>query len=143
MKQTGTDLQLDRRSVLLLGMAGAAAAIVGPGAGALAADVPVQQLAPGVTLKVLKEVDSRIPGYSKVRLGELTFEPGSTFGPETLKSISVCEISGGPLEVHFEGQEPFTLQPGDIYNCNVGLVETDMNKGSARCIMRFVELDPA
>ena len=143
MKQTGTDLQLDRRSALLLGIAGAAAAIVGTGPHALAADVPVQQVAPGVTLKIRKEVDSQIPGYSKARLGELTFKPGSKFGPETLKSVSVCEISGGPLEVHFEGQEPFTLQPGDIYTCNVGLVETDINKGSARCIMRFVELDPA
>lgn len=137
-----TEFEFDRRSALLLGVAGAGA-LLGSGPQALAEDVKEEELAPGVTLKMLREVDAKIPGYSKARVMELTFQPGSKLGPEKLTTVAICEIQGAALDVSIEGQQPFTLQPGDIYACPVGWVETDTNNSSAPCVMRVAELQPA
>ena len=142
MEPFGRMREFDRRSALLIGAGGAAALFAG-GSPALAQDAPVQELAPGVTLKVLREVDAMIPGFTKARLLEITFEPGATFGPETLTTVAICEITGAPLDINIEGQEPFTLQPGDIYACPVGWVETDTNNSDTPSIMRVSELQPA
>jgi hypothetical protein len=45
--------------------------------------------------------------------------------------------------VEIKGKDPFTLQPGDIYFCPVGNVETDTNKSDKPSIMRIIELEPA
>jgi hypothetical protein len=144
MEHTNTQPEFDRRSVLLLGATGAAT-LLGASRLAVADDVKVEKLAPGVTLKTFKEVVpvGPIPGFSKARLMELTFEPGSKLGPEKLKNVDLCEIQGAPLYVEIEGKEPFTLQPGDFYACPVGQTETDTNKSDKPCIMRVMELEPA
>jgi len=136
--------EFDRRSVLIFGAAGAAA-LFGGGSFALADEVKVEELAPGVTLKTFREVApvGPVPGYSKALLMEITFQPGSKFGPDTSKTVDICEIQGAPLYAEIEGKEPFTLQPGDIYFCPVGNVETDTNKSDKPSIMRIIELIPA
>jgi hypothetical protein len=53
-----------------------------------------------------------IEGYPKASLSEITFEPGSSFGPVTMKNPMICEITAAPLEQHIEGQSPRMLQPG-------------------------------
>ena len=131
--------EFDRRTVLMLG-AGAMALF---GGAPEAQGAEMKELAPGVTIKTLREVDSTIPGFSKARLHEITFRPGSKFGPQTLKTVNVCEIRNAPLNVSIKGQRPFTLQPGDIYACPVGWVETDTNTSNKPSIMRVVELQPA
>jgi len=144
MEPTRTELEFDRRSVLLLGATGAAA-LLGGSQFAVADDVKVEQLAPGVTLKTFKEVVPMgpIPGFSKARLMEITWQPGAKFGPDKSKTADFCEIQGAPLYVEIEGKEPFTLQPGDFYACPAGQTETDTNKSDKPSIMRIVELDPA
>jgi quercetin dioxygenase-like cupin family protein len=143
MQSTETRLEIDRRATILLGVSGAVA-LLGGGSFALAEDVKVEELAPGVTLKTFREVEpiGPVPGYKKALLMELTFQPGSKFGPDTSKTVDICEISGAPLYVEIEGKEPFTLNPGDIYFCPVGNVETDTNKSDKPSIMRIVELVP-
>jgi len=144
MQNIQAQCELDRRSVLILGAA-SAAALFGGTSQAWADEAKVQELAPGVTLKTLKEAEPMgpIPGFSKATLMELTFQPGSKFGPDTLKAVAICEIQGAPLYVEIQGKEPFTLQPDDVYFCPVGLVETDTNKSDKPSIMRVIELTPA
>ncbi|MGH6805313.1 MAG: hypothetical protein ACREEJ_00425 [Ensifer adhaerens] len=136
--------EFDRRTVLIFGAAGAAA-LFGGSSPALADEAKVEELAPGVTLKTFKEAApvGPVPGFSKALLMEITFQPGSKFGPDTSKTVDICEIQGAPLYVEIDGKEPFTLQPGDIYFCPVGNVETDTNKSDKASIMRIIELVPA
>src|SRR4051812_8723619 len=99
MEQTKTKSEFDRRSGLLLGATGAAA-LLGGNSFALATDVKVEELAPGVTLKTLREVDPMgpVPGYSKARLMEITYQPGSKLAdPNPSKTVDICEILGAPL----------------------------------------------
>ncbi|OCP24767.1 MULTISPECIES: hypothetical protein [unclassified Ensifer] len=144
MEHVQTRTEIDRRSVLIFGAAGVAA-IFGGVSPALSDEVKVEELAPGVTLKTFKEAApvAPIPGFSKALLMEITFQPGSKFGPDTSKTVDICEIQGAPLYVEIEGKEPFTLQPGDIYFCPVGNVETDTNKSDKPSTMRIIELVPA
>ncbi|OCP36018.1 hypothetical protein [Ensifer sp. LC163] len=144
MEHVQTRTEIDRRSVLIFGAAGVAA-IFGGVSPTLSDEVKVEELAPGVTLKTFKEAApvAPIPGFSKALLMEITFQPGSKFGPDTSKTVDICEIQGAPLYVEIEGKEPFTLQPGDIYFCPVGNVETDTNKSDKPSTMRIIELVPA
>ena len=144
MESIDTQFEFDRRSAILLGVSGAAA-FLGGASFASAQDVKTEELAPGVTLKILKEVDpvSPVQGFSKAMLMEITFEPGSTLSDPGSKTVDFCEIQGAPLYVEIQGKEPFTLNPGDVYFCPVGNIETDTNKSDKPSIMRVVELIPA
>ena len=104
----------------------------------LAADT--KEVAPGVTLKVLKKIPSGIPGFANIQWREITWQPGAKFGPTTMKNAMICEISGGTLEQIIEGMGTKTLQPGDTYLCHVGMVETDTNKGMTPTTMRVIDL---
>lgn len=134
---------LDRRRALLLGIAGTAMLSLAGTGPVHAAEGETKELAPGVTLRTLKVVDSMIEGYPKASLSEVIFEPGSSLGPITMNNPMICEITAAPLEQHIEGQSPSTLQPGDIYTCHVGMVETDRNTGTVASIMRVFQLLPA
>jgi hypothetical protein len=57
-----------------------------------------------------------------------------------MKNAMICEIRGGPLEQHIEGQDPKTLQPGDTYVCHIGMVEWDVNTGKTPSTMRVIDL---
>jgi hypothetical protein len=136
--------EFDRRSVLIFGAAGAAV-LFGGSSSAVAEEAKVEELAPGVTLKTFKEVApiGPVPGFSKALLMEITFQPGSTLTSPASTTADICEIQGAPLYAEIKGKEPFTLQPGDIYFCPVGNVETDMNKSDKPSVMRIIELVPA
>jgi quercetin dioxygenase-like cupin family protein len=145
MEKIQSKSELDRRDVLLFGAAGAAT-LFGGTSFAMADEVKAQEIAPGVTLKTFKSAAPLGPvpgGYTKANLMELTFQPGAKFTDPGSKTVVVCEIQGAPLYVEIKGKEPFTLQPGDIYFCPIGNVETDTNKSDKPSIMRVVELEPA
>lgn len=144
MQQSEAKSEFDRRSVLIFGAA-SAAALFGRSSPALSDEVKVEELAPGVTMKTFKEAApiGPVPGFSKALLMEITFQPGSTLSDPGSKTVDICEIQGAPLYAEIKGKEPFTLQPGDIYFCPVGNVETDTNKSDKPSIMRIIELVPA
>ena len=144
MEREETNREFDRRSALLLGIGGAAT-LFGTCSFAFADDVKAKEIAPGVTLKVFKEVDpiAPVPGFKKARLMEITWQPGAILPPSKSTAVAICEIQGAPLYVEYEGKEPFTLQPGDIYFCPVGRAETDTNKSDKPSVMRVIELDAA
>ena len=142
MEKIQSKSELDRRGVLLFG----AAAVFGGMTFAMSDDVKAEEIAPGVTLKIFKTVPplAPVPGaYAKATLLELTFQPGSSFTENGSKTVSICEIQGAPLYAEIKGMEPFTLQPGDIYFCPIGNVETDTNKSDKPCIMRIIDLELA
>jgi hypothetical protein len=41
---------------------------------------------PGVERKVLKEVDSNLPGYAKIRVRDVIFQPGSSTPMMTMEN---------------------------------------------------------
>jgi hypothetical protein len=134
-------MEIDRRTALAMGLTGASALLLSTTRNASAEEA--KEVAPGVHLRVLKEIPADIPGFGKVRWREITWQPGSKFGPNTMKNAMICEITGGPLEQYIEGQAPTTLQPGDTYVCHIGMVETDENKGTVPSTMRVIDLLPA
>ncbi len=145
MEKIQSKSEIDRRNVLLFGAAGAAALFDGMSF-AMADEVKAEEIAPGVTMKVFKSVPplAPVPGaYTKASLVELTFQPGAIFTEPGSKTVSICEIQGAPLYVEIKGMEPFTLQPGDVYFCPVGNVETDTNKSDKPSIMRVIDLELA
>ena len=64
MQSPQTEFEIDRRSVLLLSVTGTAV-LFGGSSFALAEDVKVEELAPGVTLKTFREVEpvGPVPGF--------------------------------------------------------------------------------
>jgi hypothetical protein len=131
-------MNVDRRTALVVGLAGASALLFSAPQAVLAADT--KEIAPGVTLKVLKKMPSDIPGFANIQWREITWQPGAKLGPIAMKNAMICEISGGPLEQTIEGMETKTLQPGDTYLCHVGMVETDTNNGTTPTTMRVIDL---
>ena len=129
-------VDLDRRAMLLWGLAGASALVVGTGNSVLAQDEK------GVERKVIKEGESVIPGFPKVRLRMVTYQPGAVANPSTMKNAMICECTRGSLQVTQDGKT-WTAKKGDIWTCNVGTVEENVNKGKTSAIMRVFDLLPA
>jgi quercetin dioxygenase-like cupin family protein len=135
MNQQLEQTDVDRRAILLLGLAGASALILGGGDRVIAGE------ATGMDIKVIKEATSMIPGLPKVRLREATYQPGGR-SKNTMQNPMVCECSQGSLEVTQDGKT-FTVQQGDIWTCDKDTVEENVNKGSTVAVMRVFDLLPA
>jgi quercetin dioxygenase-like cupin family protein len=130
-RHSGT-VDLDRRAVLMLGVAGASALVLGKGSSVLAAEEK------GVERKVFKEIDSMVPGFSKVRLRAVTYQPGAN-SKATMKNPMICECTQGTLEVT-QDDKTWTAKKGDIWTCKVGMVEANANKGKTVATMRVFDL---
>jgi quercetin dioxygenase-like cupin family protein len=128
-------LDLDRRALLRLGLAGASALVLSTGGRVLAGE------ATGVERKVLKEVDSNIPGYAKIRVRDVIFQPGASTPTNTMENDMVCETTEGTLEVTKDGQT-FTAPKGTLWTCRKGGTELTANKGTTVAIMHVIDLLP-
>jgi quercetin dioxygenase-like cupin family protein len=138
-KKEQSELALDRRTLLLMGMAGASALILGRAEAAPAPEVkaPPPEVK-DVTIKDGKPVDSMIPGYSKVRLREFVFKPGGRV-KATMDNPMICECSQGTLEVTQDGKS-FTAKKGRVWTCNQGTVEETVNKTKSTAVMRVFDV---
>ena len=128
-------LDINRRGLLLLGLAGASALVLGTGERVMAG------AATGMDLKVIKEAASMIPGFPRVRLREATYQPGGR-SKNTIQNPMVCECSQGSLDVTQDGKT-FTVKQGNIWTCDKGTVEENVNNGSTVAVMRVFDLLPA
>ena len=128
----------ERRAALLLGLAGMSVAVVGQGRGASAQQTPAGQAmeaAPGVSERVVSEVPSMVPGFAKVRLLEVTWQPGAKAPADTMKDPMICEMSRGELD-EIKNRQPVKRKVGDLWTCAVGDVDEDVNNGTEPAVMR-------
>ena len=134
-KQQFGAVKLERRAVLMLGLAGASTLVLGKGTSVLAAEEK------GVERKVFKNAESMIPGFPKVQLRAITYQPGANT-KATMKNPMICECTRGTLEVTQDGNT-WTAKTGDIWTCKEGMVEANANKGKTVATMRVFDLLPA
>ena len=134
MKQSDK-ANLDRRAVLMAGLAGASALVFGGNSNLFAAEDK------GVERKTGKQVDSMIPGFPKVGQREITLQPEAST-KATMKNPMICECSQGSLEVT-QDDKKFTANKGHVWTCKEGLVEETSNKGKTAATMRIFDLLPA
>lgn len=127
---------LARRDVLRWGLVGASVLILGSGHSGHAGEMS------GVERKVLKEVDSNIPGYSKIRVRDVIFQPGSSTPTMTMENDMVCETTEGTLEVT-KDEQAFTAPKGTLWTCRKGGTEITANTGQTVAIMHVIDLLPA
>ena len=73
---------LAQKDFLRWGLVGASVVILGSGHSGRAGEMP----RPGVERRVLKEVDSNIPGYAKIRVRDLIFQSGASIPVMTEES---------------------------------------------------------
>jgi hypothetical protein len=130
--------RINRRSTFVLGL-GAASLLVLRTPCAEAAVGEEKELAKGVKQKSLGEGPAMIPGYSKVTLRDIIFEPGSTIGPNTMKNPMVCHITQGDLTLVQDGKE-FVAKKDYVWTCAKDTVEGATNKGTTIAIMRITDL---
>lgn len=137
--------RLDRRSVLALGAA-AAAAPVALSSGAAARERygagEGTELMPGVRQVELSDREAIIPGYSRVTMYDLVIEPGAEVEPFPMETDMVCHMLEGSLELVQDGQE-FTVGEGDVWTCAEGTEEGGRNATGSAAIMRITELHRA
>jgi quercetin dioxygenase-like cupin family protein len=67
---------------------------------------------PGVTRKILSQMDGPIPGYVTINV-EAEIEPGAMIARHTHPGIESGYIIEGGLDLPIEGQPTRTLKPGD------------------------------
>ena len=135
---------LNRRTALVAGL-GSATAVTLVASRAEAAHYPagVGQPVPEATGDVrrvnLSERPSTIPGYSKVRMLDIVFAPGSSEPVEEMSADMVCHCTEGELTVTNDGNE-FVAKAGDVWTCRKGGTEGLANNGSSQAVMRVVVL---
>lgn len=135
---------LDRRLMLVAGLGGAAAVSLVAGraqAEHYPADAgePVPEATGNVRRVDLSERPSTIPGYSKVRLLDIVFPPGSSEPVEEMVADMVCHCTEGELTVTNDGKE-FVAETGNVWTCRKGGTEGLVNNGASQAVMRVAIL---
>jgi quercetin dioxygenase-like cupin family protein len=129
-------VNIKRREVMVAGLAGASALLVGKSGSAYAQ--PIEEKGKVERKELKKAVESMIPGFPKVRLREVTYQPGASTKAK-MQNAMVCECTQGTLEV-MRDDTTFTAKKGDIWTCKVGMVEGNANKGKTPATMRVFDL---
>src|SRR5713101_5562551 len=107
---------IDRRTALGLGLGAATALIADQRSTALAAIGDETKIAEGVTAKILGEGPSIIPGFAKVRLRDITMQPGSSFAPRPMMNSMICHTLQGEMEID-QGARKFTAKKDYVWTC--------------------------
>jgi quercetin dioxygenase-like cupin family protein len=136
MNHESEPVDVTRRTLILLGLTGVSTLVAG------APERAVAQDSKGVELKPIKEADSRIAGFPKVKLVEAHFQPGASLPTSKMDQAMVCECTMGSLEVDL-GEKKITAKKGDIWTCGVSTLEGVANKGETKAVMRVFILVPA
>jgi quercetin dioxygenase-like cupin family protein len=127
-----------RRQTLTAGLATVSAFMLGTRE-AFAAVGDATKLAEGVTVKTLGEGKSMIQGFPKVRLRELTVQPGSGFPLLPMSNNMICHMAEGELQID-QGDMKFTVKKGDVWTCVPGGKEGGSNTGTTVAVMRISDL---
>jgi quercetin dioxygenase-like cupin family protein len=73
---------------------------------------------PGVTRRILSQMDGPAPGYVTI-VAEATIEPGAVVARHTHPGIESGFVLEGSLEIPIEGQPTLMLTPGDAFQVPV------------------------
>jgi len=99
-----------------------------------------KELAKGVKQRILGEGPSLIPGYSKVSMRDVMFEPGGTVPSNEMMNAMVCHITQGELKIVQNGKE-FVAKKDHVWTCAKGTTtEGATNAGTTVAIMRITDL---
>jgi quercetin dioxygenase-like cupin family protein len=79
---------------------------------ASAQGAPTGTTTPGVTRKILSQIDGPVPGYVTI-IVEAEIEPGVTVARHTHPGIESGYVLEGGFDLPVEGQPTRTLKPGD------------------------------
>ena len=136
MRTTKNPQKVDatRRTMVVGGLVGASTLLVGSSeswAQAIESKGKVDR-------KEQKPVDSMIPGFSKVRVREMTYAPGAG-GKAKMQNAMICECTQGTLEIVAD-EKKFTAKKGHVWTCSAGMVEAVSNHGSTPATMRVFDL---
>jgi hypothetical protein len=135
---------MDRRSVLVVGLA-AASAFAWPKSARAATYGPNEgkEVAPGVRVVALTDRAAVIPGYKTVKMRDLVFQPGAKFPNTLMKNDMLCHLTEGELLVT-QGDQQFTVKTNDVWTCAKGTTtEGSTNTGRTVAVMRVIDLMPA
>ena len=125
-----------RREVMIAGLGGASAFFGGTSAVAWAQSIESKGQ---IDRKSMEPVPSMIPGIAKVRVREVTFQPGAS-STAKMQDAMICECTQGALEITQDNDKPFVAKTGHMWTCNVGTIEISANKGSTPATMRVIDL---
>jgi quercetin dioxygenase-like cupin family protein len=81
-----------------------------------------------------------IPGFKKVQLRDITFQPGSSVPASVMKNPMVCHITEGELQITQDNDRPFAAKKGFVWTCNTGTKESATNSGAIVAVMRITDL---
>jgi len=132
---------IDRRSVLAIGVAGLPGLVL-PGQAAAQTYGPSEgkELIQGVRQVDLGERESMIPAYKKVRLRDIVLQPGAKLPANAMMNDMLCHLTEGELAV-VQNDKVFTAKKGDVSTCAKDITrEGSENKGNAVAIMRVIDL---
>jgi hypothetical protein len=132
-------MDINRKTLLGLGLGAASSLLVGPREIAVAAVGDEKKLAEGVTVKILGEEMSMVPGFKSVRLRDISFQPGSDLKPAKMPNNMVCHILEGELQVN-QNDKKFSAKKDYVWTCTVGTTEGAANTGKTVAIMRIADL---
>lgn len=122
-----------RRELMIAGLAGASAFFGGT---AWAQSIESKGT---IDRKSMEPVASMIPGIAKVRVREVTLQPGAS-NTAKMQNAMICECTQGTLEITQDNDKPFVAKTGHMWTCNVGMIEISANKGSSPATMRVIDL---
>lgn len=130
----------DRRALVLLALAALPATALGKAAPPMTMAASGKAAAGHLLTRNLGEKPSRIPGFAKITLATLSFQPGDRIDL-TMDSPAICQMAQGRLEAKRAG-EAFVANNGDFWTCNKGDKCQAVNKGPGIAVMRYFMLLP-
>ena len=137
---------IDRRSVLAVGFATAATlpALFTPTPAFAQRYRPNEgkEIAPGVRRVELTKRASEIPGYATVSMRDMVYQPGAKSDNPAMANDMVCHCLEGELQVRQGSDKTFVAKTGDVWSCQKGMPEANVNTGSTIAIMRVIDLLP-
>lgn len=125
-----------RRKVMIAGLAGASAFFGGASGTAWAQGIESKGK---IDRKSMAPVASMIPGIAKVRVREITYQPGAS-SKAKMQDAMICECTQGTLEITQDNHKAFVAKTGQMWTCDVGTIEFTANKGSTPATMRAIDL---
>lgn len=134
-----TTTRLARR-LLRLGTAGAVLVSLAAGPAFAAHGYLKHKEAPLAAATGQPASPAQILASAKLRIEELTVQPGAALATSTMKTAVICEMVRGELAALIDGT-PVTLKGGDVWACPEERVSArHTNTGTIQAVMRVFHL---